>query len=174
MNAVVCDYLKGFDVVVRLAAHDGVDAAGVVADHATDGAAIVAGGIRGKGQVIFFGGVAGLIQNFSGLDARDAAFGIDLEDISHVLREVEDDGDVAALSGKGCAAATTEQRSAELAANGDGGKDVVGVTRENYADGYLAVVRTVGGVEGATAIVEFNVAADLASQGFVQPQGIGL
>jgi hypothetical protein len=113
-----------------------------------------------------------LIQNYSGLDSRDAVLGIDLEDISHVLREVENDRYVAALSGERGAAAATEKRSAELVADGDGGEDVVGVTRENYADGDLAVVRTVRGIEGAAAVVEFHVAADLSSQGFVQPQGI--
>ena len=151
-----------------------MDAAGIVADHAADGAAVVAGGVGGEGQVMFFGGVAEVIQNYSGLHSRDAAFGIDLEDISHVLREVENDGYVAALSGERGAAAPTQQRSAVLSADGDGGEDVVGVARENNADRNLAVVGTVGGVEGAAAIVEFHVAADLRSQGFVQPQGIGL
>ncbi len=60
-DSVVGHYFQGFDVVIRLAAHDGVDAAGVVADHAADGAAVVAGGIGGEGQVIFFGGVAEVI-----------------------------------------------------------------------------------------------------------------
>jgi hypothetical protein len=124
--------------------------------------------------VILFGGVAELIQNDSRLDSRDAAFGIDLEDISHVLREVENHRDVAALSGEGGAAAATQKRSTELAADGHGGEDVVGVAGENYANGYLAVVGTIGGIEGAAAVVEFHVAADLHSQGFVQPHGIGL
>jgi hypothetical protein len=123
---------------------------------------------------MFFGCVAELIQNDSGLDARDAAFGIDLENLSHVLREVKNNGNVAALSGEGGPTAATEKRSAELAADGDGGEDVVGITRKNHADRNLAVVRTIGGVEGAAAIVELHVAADLSSQGFVQPQGIGL
>jgi hypothetical protein len=149
-----------------------VDAAGIVADHAADGAAVVAGGIGGEGQVIFFGGVAEVIQDYSGLDSGDPVVGIDLENLSHVLCEVENNRDVAALSGEGGAAAATQQRSAEFAADGDGGEDVIGVAREDYADWNLAVVRTIGRVEGAAAVVELHVAADVSSQGFVQPQGI--
>ncbi len=47
---------------------------------------------------MFFSGVAEVIENDSGLYTRNAALGIDLEDVSHVLRKIENDGDVAALS----------------------------------------------------------------------------
>ena len=49
------------------------------------------------------------------------------------------------------------KRSAEFAAEGDGGEDVVGVAGKNDADRDLAVVGAVGGVEGAAAVVEANV-----------------
>ena len=146
------------------AGHDGVDAAGVVADHAADGAAVVAGGIGGEGEVMFFGGVAEVVEDDAGLHAGDAAGGIDLENARHVLGEVEDDGDVAALSGEGGAAAAAEHGRIEFAAEGECGEDVVGVVRENYADGDLAVVRTVGRVEGAAAVVEANVSTQMFTQ----------
>jgi hypothetical protein len=111
-----------------------------------------------------------MVQNDSGLDSGNAAVGIDLENLSHVFSEIKNNGDVAALSGQGGAATATKQRSAEFAADGDGGEDVIGITREDYADGDLAVVGTVRGVEGAAAVVELHVAADVTSQGFVQPQ----
>ena len=69
--------------------------------------------------------------------------------LRHVLGEVENDGDVAALAGERGAAAAAEQRRAEFAADGDGGEDVVGIVGKNDADGNLAVVGAVGGVEGA-------------------------
>ena len=58
---------------------------------------------------MFFGGVAEVVENDAGLHAGDAAGGIDLENPRHVLGEVEDDGDVAALAGERGAAAAAEQ-----------------------------------------------------------------
>jgi hypothetical protein len=115
-DAVVGDYVELLDVVVGFAGHDGVDAAGVVADHAADGAAVVAGGIGSEGEVMLFGGVAESVEDDSGLHAGDAAGGIDLENARHVLGKIEDDGDVAALAGERSAAAAAEERRAEFAA----------------------------------------------------------
>jgi hypothetical protein len=148
-----------------------VDAAGVVADHAADSAVAVAGGIGGEGEVMFFGGSAEVIENDAGLDAGDAAVRIDLEDARHVFREVEDDGDVATLSGEGSASAAAEYRGVEFAAEGECGEDVVGVAGHNYADGDLAIVGSVGRVEGAGAIVEANVSCQSAAKLFVQGFG---
>ncbi len=107
-RAIVGDYFQFFDVVVRLACHHRVDAAGVVANHAADGAAVVAGGIGREGEVMFFGGVAEVVEDNSGLNAGDAAFGIDFENARHVLGEIQHDGDVAALAGQGCASTATK------------------------------------------------------------------
>ncbi len=167
--AVVGDYIQGFDVVVCLAGHDGVDAAGVVADHAADGAAVMAGGIGREGQMIFFGGVSEMIEDDSGLHARDAPLGIDLEDISHVLREIENDGDVAALSGERGAAAAAKERSTEVATNGDGRENIVGIARKNNADRNLAVVGAVGRVERAAAVVEADVPAHAGRRASASP-----
>ena len=129
------------------------------------------GGIGGEGEVMFFGGVAEVVENDAGLDAGDAAVGIDLEDARHVLREVEDDGDVAALSGERGAAAAGEHGSVEVAAEGECGEDVVVIAGEDDADGNLAVVGAVGGVEGAGAVVEANVSCQSAAKLFAQGLG---
>jgi hypothetical protein len=157
-GAVVGDDFEFFDVVVGFAGHDGVDAAGIVADHAADGATGVAGGIGGKGEVKFFGGVAQAVEDDAGLDAGDAAHGVNLEDAGHVAGKIEHDGDVAALAGERGAAATTEDGSSELAAGGDCGEDIICIAGENHADGDLAVVGAVGRVEGAAAGVETHIA----------------
>ena len=83
--AAVGEDFERLDVVVRLARHDRVHAAGVVADHASECAAVVSGGIGREGKVVFLGGSAQCIENNSGLDARDAANGIDFENARHVL-----------------------------------------------------------------------------------------
>src|SRR5581483_4976724 len=121
-GAIVGDNLEGFDVVVGFAAHDGVDAAGVVADHAAECAAVMAGRIGGECEVMFLGGVAQVVEDYAGLDAGDPALGINLQNLSHVPGEVEDHGYVAALPGQGSPPAAAEQRGAEFAASGNGGK----------------------------------------------------
>ena len=137
-----------------------MDAAGIVADHAADGAAVVAGGIGSEGEVMFFGGVAEMIEHDAGLHACDAARGIDLEDARHVLGKVQHHRNIAALTGQRRAATTAEQGRAEFAAHGNGGENIVRVMGKDYADGDLAVVGTVGGVERTAAVVEANLATE--------------
>jgi len=79
VGAVVGEDLEFFDVVVGLAGHDGMNAAGVVADHAAEGAAVVRGGIGREGEMVLFGGGAKSVEHDSGLDAGDTAGGIDFE-----------------------------------------------------------------------------------------------
>ena len=71
--AVVGEDFERLDVVVGLAGHDRVHAAGVVADHAAEGAAVVGGGIGREGQVMLLGCGAEVVENHSGLNAGDAA-----------------------------------------------------------------------------------------------------
>jgi hypothetical protein len=149
-----------------------VDAAGVVADHPADRAAVVTGWVWSEGQVMFFGSVAEVVEDDSGLHAGEAAIWVDLEDVAHVLREIENHRDVAALSGQRRTASATEKRRAEFAANRDRGDNVVRIARQHYADRDLAVIRAVSGVESAARIVEADVSANISAQGFVQPQGI--
>lgn len=55
-----------------------------------------------------------------------------------------------------------------FAAGGDGGDYVVVVARKDYADGNLAVVGAVAGVERAAAVVETNFAVHALAQGGVK------
>ena len=120
-NAVVGKDFECFDVLVGLAGHYRMHAAGVIADHAAKSAAAVRGWIRAEGEVMFFGGVAEMVEHDTGLHAGDAADRINFENPRHVLGEIEHDRDVAALSGERCASAAAKKRGAELAAEGDGG-----------------------------------------------------
>ena len=122
------------------------------------------GGIGTEGEMVFFGGGAEVVEHHSGLNARDAAGGIDLQDTRHVFGKIENYGDVTALAGKRCAAATAEKRSAKLTAERDGGDHVFDIAGKNNSDGDLPVVRAVGGVEGARARVEMDFAANVLSE----------
>ena len=153
-RAVVEHDVERFDVVNDFAAEQAVDAATVVADHAAEGAAGVSGGIGRVGEVMEFGGVAQAVENDAGLDARQLLRGVESMERIHVARIVEDHGHVDALAGEAGARAAGQHGGAGGAAGGQCGFNVGGVAREDDADGKLAVVRGVGGVESARAEIE--------------------
>jgi len=139
-------------------------AAGIVSDHAAESAAIVGGGVRTEREMVFFGGGAEIVEHDPGLYAGDAADGVDFENPRHVFGKIENDGDVAALPGERCAAAAAQQWRSELAAQSDGGENIVGIAGEYDADGDLAIIGTVSGVESASAAVEADFAANLGAE----------
>ena len=85
--------------------------------------------------------------------------GIDGGEAVHVARVIEDHGYVGALAGQAGACAARQHGGAGGAAGGQRGLDVGGVAGQDDADGKLAVVGGVGGVEGAGAEVEEDIAA---------------
>ena len=97
-------------------------------------------GIGPKGQVIFLGSVPEMIEDDSGLHSRNSAFGIEFDDVCHVLGEIEHDGHVAALPGKRSASAAAKHRSAVLAANGDGCDYVFSIARDYDCDRDLPII----------------------------------
>lgn len=163
-ESAIGKHFEFFDVLVSLARHHRMNAAGIVADHPTERAAAVAGGIRTKCQVVLFRGGAEMVEHNAGLHASDPALGVELEDVSHVLREVEDDGDVTALAREGSPAAAAEHRNSMLATGGDGGDNVIVVARKNYAYRYLAVIGAVTRVKRTASIVETNFPVDALAQ----------
>jgi hypothetical protein len=103
--------LELLDVVDRIAAHHGVNAARVVPDHPAERAVRVRRGVRREGQMVLLGGFAQSVQHESRLDARVTRFGIKFDQATHVFRVVEDDRHIAALPGEACAAATAATTS---------------------------------------------------------------
>ena len=171
-HAVVGDDFEFFDVVVGLSRHHRVDAAGIVSDHAPEGAAVVGCRVGCEGQMIFFGGVAEMIENDTGLDASDAAGGINLQDCCHVLGKIQHDGDVAALARQRCAAAPAKQGCAKFAADRNCGEHVICIVRKNNADRNLAIVRAIGRIKRAAAVVEADFAANARAQNLGQSRSV--
>ncbi len=163
-HAVVREDLQLVDVVDGLAGHERVHAARVVADHSAERAAAVRRGVGAEREVVLLSGIAQVIEDDARLHPREAQCGIHLRDVVHVLREVEYDGDVAALSRKGCPSTAGKDWGAVLARQGHGGDDVVRAAREHDADGNLPVVGSVGRVESARPVVEPNLTLDDAPQ----------
>ena len=139
-------------------------AARVVADHAADRAVRVGGRVRREGEVVRFGDGAQIIKHNARLHTREAGLGVEFEDLVHVAREVDDDGDIASLAGKPGAATAAEDRRVDLTSRRDCRLDIALVARKDYPDGDLAVVRRVGGVHRASARVEGDLATDGAAQ----------
>jgi hypothetical protein len=145
-----------------------MDAAGVVADHPSERAPAVTGGIGTEGQIVLLGGGAKMIEDNARLNASDPALGVELKDVGHVLREIEHDGNIAALSSQRSPTAPAEHRNSMLATGGDGGNYVIVVAWDDDADRHLAVVGAVIGVECAAAIIEANFAVDVLAQSLVK------
>jgi hypothetical protein len=145
-----------------------VHAAGVVTDHAADGAAVVRGGIGAESEVVLFGGGAQMIEYDSRLNASDAANGINFEDRRHIFGKIQNHGDVATLAGERSAAATAEERSPELAAECNRCKNVIVIPGQHYSDGNLTVVRAVGGVESARAAIEADISCNTSLKSLSQ------
>ena len=137
-------------------------AAGIVADHSAERAAAVRSRIGTESQVVLLGGIAQMVENDAWLNPCDTPFGIKLDDLRHVLREVEHDSDIAALTGERRASAAAKHRRAMLAANGK----LLAITSSLFlgsttADRDLAIIRAVGRVKGSAAVIESDLAADI-------------
>jgi hypothetical protein len=61
-----------------------------------------------------------------------------------------------------------------IAADGDGGADIFFVAGNYYSDGNLAIVGAVGGVEGASALVEADLSAKVAAESGLKGDGVEL
>jgi hypothetical protein len=115
-------------------------AARVVADHAAKCAAAVGGRIGSEREVVHFGRVAQRIENQTRLNPGETLNRIDFQNPVHVLGEVENDGDVAALPRQARAGASRQNRRAVLPAHGHRRDNVVGVLGDNKTDWDLSVI----------------------------------
>src|SRR5271156_2064724 len=113
---------------------------------------------------MLFSGVSQTIKNDPRLNSRNPPYRIDLKNFRHVLGEIEHHGYVTALSGERSSTTPAKDGGAIFPSHRNGRNNIVGVARENYSDGNLAIVRSVGSVESAGSIVEANVATHVTSQ----------
>src|SRR5258707_13330210 len=74
-------------------------AARIVADHSAYGAAVVCGRVGSKRQVVDLCAIAQMIQDDAWLDPGEASLRVELQNLVHVLREIQDDRDITTLSG---------------------------------------------------------------------------
>src|SRR5438105_2907993 len=105
-----------------------------------------------------------MVEDQAGLDAREPLLRIDLDDLVQVLGEVDDDRDVATLAREARAAAVSEHGRPIVAADPHRLDDVLGRTRDDYADRQLAVVGAAGRVERAVARPKTDLTLDGAAE----------
>ena len=167
---VVGEDLQLGDVVGGPARHLRVHPAGVVPDHPAEGAVVVRGRVRAEGEAVPLGRGAQHVEDHARLDPGEPALRVHCQHPVEVLREVDHDGDVAALPGQAGAAAAGQHRHPGLAAARHRGDHVLGAPGNDHADRHLPVVGGVGGVRAAAAGVE----ADLAPHHLPQRGGEAL
>src|ERR1700719_319596 len=139
-------------------------AAGIVPDHSADGAAIMRRRVWRKSLLVDLGAVAQRVEHHTRLNTSVSLRGIELENLIHVLVEIQDDSDVAGLPGQASARATREDGRAELFACGDCGNYVGGVARDNEADWDLTIVGRIRRIKRAAAGIEAHFAAHSSLQ----------
>jgi hypothetical protein len=101
LRAVVQDDVHRHDVVGRAPGHHRVRAAGVVADHAAERRVGVRRGVGREAQpVLALERLRELVTDHARLDARQPALRVDLDNVVHVARDVDDHGRVRRLAGE--------------------------------------------------------------------------
>src|SRR5437762_8986310 len=108
--------------------------------------------------------VAQSIQYDAGLDASMPLLRVQLQNLVHVLAEVEHNRDVAALPGEAGPGSARQYRRADLPARTQGRRNVLQISRYHQPDRHLPVVRGIRGVKRAAAVVEANLTANCSLQ----------
>ena len=159
-RAVVEHHLQRLDVVGSDSGDDGVRATGVVADHPSQRAAAVSRRVRAERQLVLLRRVTQPVENHTRLHPRQPALGIELDDVVHVLGEVEHHGLVDRLAREAGAAPPRADRGAESPAYLDSRDHVGRVARDHHAERQLPVNRAIVCVQGPAADRETNLAAE--------------
>ena len=132
-------------VVHGLAPGHRVRAAGVVADHPAERAAIMRGRIGPEGEAVRRGRRAQVVQHHPGLDPRRGQVRVDAEHGPQVPGEVDDHGLVDRLAADARGGAARQHRHVVLPADLQRGQYVAGINGLNDPDRDMPVV---GGVRG--------------------------
>ena len=81
--------------------------------------------VRSKSEMVFFRGMAQIVENSAGLNTPELSFEIDVEHLVQVFRHIDNDRRVAALTSQAGSAAATGDRRAIVASHRNGRDDVV-------------------------------------------------
>src|SRR6185437_16077705 len=138
----------------RLAAHHGMHAARIVADHASKRAVFMSGRIGRESQMVFFGCIPQVVVDQAGFNPGILVTRIQFQEFVQVFRKVDNDRDIATLSSEAGSASTPKNRDLVLPADFYRAHHIFDGPGYHDADGRLAIHREVGGVQSARTIVE--------------------
>jgi hypothetical protein len=163
-QSVVSHDLEPFDVVRGEPGHDRVDAARVVADHPAQRAPVVGRRVGAEGELVALGRSSQGVEDDPGLDSRSSRGRVEIDDVAHVLREIEDERHVARLAGQAGPPTSRQDGDAELSPDGNCRDGVSLVHWKNDSDRNVTVVGRVNRIERTAGGVEAHLAADLTAQ----------
>ncbi|CAM5713155.1 hypothetical protein SHIRM173S_08582 [Streptomyces hirsutus] len=146
----------------------GAGAAGVVADHAAEGAAAVGGGVGAETQPVRGGGLLEPVEDETGLHDGRAGLGIEGEQAVHVPGEVEHHTGSGGLPRDRRAAAARHHGDAVRPADRQRRRHVVGVPGSHHAERHPSVVGGVHGRQRPRGGAEVHLAAHGRAQPFPQ------
>ncbi len=169
---VVEQHLQPGDVVDDLAVRLRGGAAGVVADHAADGAVGVGGGLGPVAQPVRRELPVEVVQHDPRLHDAGAGIGVHRLHTGAVLRPVEHHPRVGALSRQARPAAPRQNRRTELPRHGHRLGTGLGGARDDHADGRLPEVRGVRGVRRPAPGVEADLTVDPLAQCGLERDGV--
>ena len=139
--------VEGEHIVAGAPVAEGTRAAGVVADHAADGAPVGAGRVGSEPQPVPGGGPLQVGVHDPGLHGGGAGLRVEVDDPVEVTGQVEHHARSDGVPGDGGAPAADGQRHAEVAAHLQGGDHLLGVPGEGHRGGHDPVQGGVGGVQ---------------------------
>jgi hypothetical protein len=126
---------------------------------------VVGGRFGSEHQVVVTAGACvELVEHDAWLHDCPSAARVDRLHLVDVLGQVQQDSDVAALSGEAGAAPAGQHRRAVLPADLDRGDYVVNGARKDYSNRHLSIVGAVGRVERPAAHIEPDLPGQPARQ----------
>src|SRR6266853_4695903 len=117
-------------------------AARIVADRSFYRAAVVCGRVGSERQMVELCTIAQMIQHDAWLDPGEVSLRVQLQNLVHVLREVQNDGDITTLSREARAGTAREHWRSELAASSHRRYHIFGIAGHHQPDRNLAVIRS--------------------------------
>jgi hypothetical protein len=166
LGAVGQERIDRMHVISHQPIADRLRTAGVVACHATDGAARMGGGIDREEQSVPAECRVEMAQHEAGLDQRGPGFRINVQNAPQVLRAVDHHGPVDGLAALAGAAAARQHRHPFLPRDRQRGGDIADLLGHHNADRLDLVDRGVRRIAATIGAAEQHVAADFSPQAF--------
>ena len=108
--------------------------------------------------------LAQVIEDHARLNPSHPLLRVKLQDVRHVLREVDDDGNIAALARQRGSAASAKDGRSKFPGQGHRRQHIFHIAGKHNSKRDLAIIRTVGGVQGAAAVIKAHFATNVSAQ----------